>query len=78
MRVGIYARTDSGVVRDVLYTIDSGRAVPDKPDVPTHKNLESVGVRFRKKRYFPRDGEDFLKALLEQMRGSYMWAKREE
>ena len=78
MRVGVYARTDSGVVRDVSYTLEGGRAVPDKPDAQAHRNLVSLGVRYRGRRYFPADGKDFLKALVEMMRGSYMWAKEEK
>lgn len=78
MRIGVYARTESGIVRDVLYTLRDGEAVPDKPDAQVHKNLVSLGVRYRKNTYYPKDGEFFLKALREMMRGSYMWAKEEK
>jgi len=78
MRVGVYALTDSGTVRDVLYVLRDGKAVPDSDDSNVHKNLTEYGVRFRGKRHYPDDGKDFLKALIEMMRGSYLWAKKEE
>ena len=78
MRVGVYARTDSGIVRDVLYTLRDGEAVPDEPQHQTHKTLAMFGVRSGKTKLFPKDGEHFMKALLEQFQGSYNWAKRED
>jgi hypothetical protein len=78
VRIGVYALTSSGAVRDVLYTLKDGKAVPDFDESNVHKNLMEYGVRFRGKRFYPDDGEEFLKALLEMMRGSYLWAKKEK
>lgn len=77
MKVKVYSYRKGDFVLSCTWSLDGqGKVVCDSES--NYRRLEEDGAPGYGKIYYPKDGEDFLRALPVAIRGTYCYAKLEE